>query len=294
MPQHLPDREAVTASELPGAGPPTPFAGPAGSPARPAAPAPVPPGRSVTLGWMRDGTALVERLAEELSDVDIAGPCALPGWARAHLLSHLARNADALVNLTTWARTGVATPMYTGPDQRAADIEQGATRPAGMIRDDLRSADARLAEALSAMRPQDWAARVRSGKGREIPAEQIVWLRVREVWIHAVDLATGVGFADLPAPLVDALLDDVCTALSTRDGCPAVTVAPVDRGRRWTLGAIDPSAGSRADPATGERPDDPVTVSGPAASLVRWLTGRGVDAALTPRDTQPPALPAWL
>ena len=32
-------------------------------------------------------------------------PSALPGWTRAHVLTHLARNADAMVNLLTWART---------------------------------------------------------------------------------------------------------------------------------------------------------------------------------------------
>ena len=60
-----------------------------------------------------------------LTDTQIDGPSALPGWNRATLLTHLARNADALGNLLTWARTGVETPMYADPSSRAADIDAG-------------------------------------------------------------------------------------------------------------------------------------------------------------------------
>ncbi len=42
------------------------------------------------------------------------------------MLTHVARNADAMINLLTWARTGVPTPAYASDQQRDADIEAGA------------------------------------------------------------------------------------------------------------------------------------------------------------------------
>ena len=57
--------------------------------------------------WAAQGQQAVERAAAELDPGQVAGPSRLPGWSRGHVLSHLARNADALVNLLTWARTGI-------------------------------------------------------------------------------------------------------------------------------------------------------------------------------------------
>ena len=61
--------------------------------------------------------------ARIIEDGDLRAESLLPGWTRAHVLAHLANNADALVNLLTWARTGVETPMYASPEAREAGIE---------------------------------------------------------------------------------------------------------------------------------------------------------------------------
>ena len=59
-------------------------------------------------------------------DADPSAPSLLPGWTRGHVLTHVARNADSLVNLLTWARTGVVTPQpQPAPAQRST-----ATKPA--------------------------------------------------------------------------------------------------------------------------------------------------------------------
>lgn len=234
-------------------------------------PAPLP----VTLAWMREGTARCRALAAELTDRQVGEACGLPGWTRGHLLTHLARNADALVNLLTWARTGVPTPAYASPAQRAADIEAGAGRGAAQLREDLAASGERLAAAIAAMRPDDWDARVESGQGRELPARQVPWLRTREVWVHAVDLATGTTVADLPGDLVDAMLDDVTTAFAARGDCPPLRLAPADRDRIWQV--------------TG--PGDDLAISGDAADLVGWLIGRTGPERLT---GPVPQLPAWL
>jgi maleylpyruvate isomerase len=70
--------------------------------------------------------------------------------------------------------------------------------------------------ALAALDAGTWQAEVRSALGRAIPAAEIPWMRVREVWLHAVDLAAGATVADLPPDVIDTLLDDVCGMLSTR------------------------------------------------------------------------------
>ncbi|MGD9986250.1 maleylpyruvate isomerase family mycothiol-dependent enzyme [Pseudonocardia sp.] len=227
---------------------------------------------TVTLAWMRAGEARFAALVADLPDSALGEPCALAGWTRAHLVGHVARNAEALTRLATWARTGVETPMYSGPDQRDADIEEAAGHPPARLRADLAATTATLDDALAALGDADWTAQVRSAQGRDIPATDVPWMRVREVWLHAVDLDAGASVADLPAGVVDAMIADVAGMLSGRQGCPSAVLAPTDRSATWSLG---PAA-----------PDAP-TIAAPAAALAGWLTGR----APLPGA---PALPRWL
>ncbi len=67
--------------------------------------------------------------AKTLSDADVRAPSGLPGWSRGHVLSHIARNADSLVNRLTTAATGVDIPQYPSPEARDAGIEAGAAPP---------------------------------------------------------------------------------------------------------------------------------------------------------------------
>jgi len=210
-----------------------------------------------TLPWMRTGTEHVFALVAKLSDAELAGPSALPEWSRAHVVAHLARNAEALIRLVNWARTGVETPMYPSREARAADIAASAGHPPQRLRAELTATAADLDTALAALTPEQWQAQVRSALGRPLPAAQVPWMRIREVWLHAVDLDAGADVADVPDGVVDLLLDEVTTTLSAADGCPAATLAPTDRDRSLRLGG-----------AAG-----PV-VAAPAATLVGWLTGR--------------------
>jgi maleylpyruvate isomerase len=225
-----------------------------------------------TLPWMRAGTEHVFAVVAKLSDAELAGPSALPEWSRAHVVAHLARNAEALIRLVTWARTGVETPMYPSREARAADIAASAEHPPERLRAELTATAAELDAALAALTPEQWRAEVRSALGRPLPAAQVPWMRIREVWLHAVDLDAGAGVADLPDGVLDLLLDEVTATLSATDGCPTAELAPTDRDRRWRLGADD----------------GPPVVAAPAATLVGWLTGR---ATTLPGA---PALPAWL
>ncbi|MDP9427768.1 MAG: maleylpyruvate isomerase N-terminal domain-containing protein, partial [Actinomycetota bacterium] len=72
-----------------------------------------------------------------LTDEELDRPSLLPGWGRRHVLAHVARNADALLNLLTWARTGAETPMYPSAEARDAGIAETAALEAPRLRAEL-------------------------------------------------------------------------------------------------------------------------------------------------------------
>jgi maleylpyruvate isomerase len=162
-----------------------------------------------SLRWIETGTRLCEQAVDGLADQQYAETSGLPGWTRAHLVAHLAANAEALRNLARWAATGKETPMYSSPEQRNADIETGATRPPAVLRSWFHEEAGALAADLGRLTDEQWRARVRTAQGRDVPALEIPWLRAREVMVHAVDLDTGVTFDDLPEDFLTALEADI-------------------------------------------------------------------------------------
>jgi maleylpyruvate isomerase len=227
---------------------------------------------TLTLTWTSAGTATVARALAALSDADLAGPSRLPGWSRRHVIAHLARNAEALSRLLTWARTGVETPMYADADERAAAIESSAQQPPGQLRvefEDTARDWQRQADELSA---GQWAAPVRSARGRPIPAAEVPWMRAREVWLHALDLDADVTVGDLPDDFSTALIDDVSGFFSAAPDCPPMRL--VSPGHQWAIGESGPQ------------------IDGSAREIAAWLTGRSDGTALRPATR--PALPPWL
>jgi len=231
-----------------------------------------------TLNWMHLGT---ERLLAEvavLPDAALGAPTALPGWTRAYLLSHIAANADALRNLVHWARTGEERRMYASTEAREADIAAGAELPAAEIRARVASSAAALAADLDALDAVDgaedaWAAKIVTAQGLTRTASEIPWMRVREIYIHAIDLDAGTTFADLPPDFLAALLDDVTVRRSTVGGGPALVIAATDTGGRWDVAGVG----------------SPVPVTGVLPDLAAYLTGRPA-----PSLPAAPVLPPWL
>jgi len=226
--------------------------------------------------WARDGTTLL--LAE--ADLDAAGfaaPSGLPGWTRKYLVAHLAANAEALGNLVHWAATGEPTPMYASADDRAAGIERGSRLPDAEVTAWLRRAAQALEEAMAALSDEQWQAPVRTAQGRTVPATEVPWLRAREVYIHAVDLATGVTFAEVPADFRTELCHEVAAQRGNGSGS-ALVLEAADTGGRWEL------------PGDG---DATVTLAGPLAEITAYLTGR--PHTLTTAGGDPaPDLGPWL
>jgi maleylpyruvate isomerase len=209
-------------------------------------------------------TARLLATVRNLDDAGLRAPSLCPGWTRGHVVSHLARNADAYINLLEWARTGVRTPAYPSPQARDADIEAGAPRPAAEQLDDLDTAAARLAAKIDATPAEAWSSIVAFPNGTQIPAARLVWARICEVELHHVDLDAGYRPADWPESFALRLLHDPATphvaTLADPDGAVLLTV---------------PSA---------------PTVAGPPHLLAAWLSGRADGTGLT---GDLPSLEAW-
>lgn len=225
------------------------------------------------LDEMAEATDRLLTSVDGLSEQALREPSLLPGWTRGHVLTHVARNADALTNLVLAAVTGDGRPMYPGgPDTREVAIEQGAGRHLGDLRLDLaESADqllAAFAEFPADAREREVA--MRSGAtayGWEIPR-----IRTREVEIHHVDLAAGPTHADWSPGFAALVLD----AMASRPRGPqGLTADPTDLDRAWTYGEGGP------------------VVAGTAADLAWWLTGRGRGDGLTSETGTLPEIGAW-
>jgi maleylpyruvate isomerase len=201
--------------------------------------------RRDSIRWSVEGTRQFLGAAADLNDSSFSAASLLPGWTRAQVVAHVAANAVALRNLVHWAQSGEPTPMYSSPEQRAADINRGRTmRPEALDAWLTESAQA-LESAWNELREQDWLAEVVTAQGRSIPACEIPWLRAREVWVHLVDLDVGVSFADLPGDLLLALRADV---LVKRGEVPDV-VAPLADEVAWLTGRPHPLTEAPALPA---------------------------------------------
>ncbi|MBP2338088.1 maleylpyruvate isomerase family mycothiol-dependent enzyme [Saccharothrix coeruleofusca] len=224
-------------------------------------------------------TSALYAAVEGLDQVAMRGPSLLPGWSRAHVITHLARQADALVNLLTWAKTGVEHQMYPSAADRDADIAEGAIRWPQLLRADLDAACQRFATAAAELPAGAWEAEVAHLRG-PLLAHRVPWLRLREVWLHLVDLDCGVGFADLPPHLAEWFVDEAVGQYADRPDVPAVRLEvrlPDGRQRSWEL------------TTTGS--DASTSLSGAAADAIGWLTGRQDGTRL---DGTAPALPSWL
>jgi maleylpyruvate isomerase len=224
-----------------------------------------------TLPWWEDGERHLATALGRLVDEEFDRPSLLAGWNRTHLLAHVARNAEALVNLLNWARTGVETPMYRDRAERDAGIEEWAALPASELRAQVLASTRRLAEAVRATPDEAWSTPVRTMQNRTVPASEVPWMRCREIWVHTVDLDAGVGFEDVPEDVQAALVDDVFRMWDHRDVVPDVVIFAGDR--EWGTGSL--------------------AISGPLAAVTAWVTGRSTGKGLQ-ADGPLPALEPWL
>lgn len=221
----------------------------------------------------RADQALVRRV-DGFSDADHAAPSLLPGWTRAHVVAHLALNAEGLAGVLHGAHVGQPQPMYASPEARDTDIAELAAAGPEELRDRFLAATTQFSQALGAMREDDWAGRFeRTPGGQELALVNVALMRVREVEIHHADLDAGYSPADWPADFRTLLLESM-----TRRHYPTPFSAhPTDLDRTWRY---------------GEGEGGPV-VSGTSSALGWWLTGRGTGEGLTSDAGTLPEVESW-
>lgn len=104
------------------------------------------------------------------------------------MLTHLARNADSLVNLLTGARTGREILQYASPTARDEDIALGAPRPLAEQLADLAASHERFVAAAALLPDEAWTVQIRHRSGYLFPAHELPTKRQMEIEYHLVDL----------------------------------------------------------------------------------------------------------
>ena len=144
-----------------------------------------------------DAQASLEASLAGLDDATARSASLLPEWSVAHVLTHIARNADSVVWRLEGAARGELRDQYPGGlEQRRAAIEAGAGRPAGELVADVRESSAGVAQIVSSLPDEAWDAPSRTARGVVEPSRDAIFSRWREVVVHHGDL----GLAPIPLP----------------------------------------------------------------------------------------------
>jgi maleylpyruvate isomerase len=148
-----------------------------------------------------DATQRLLGAARVLADSDLREPSLLPGWTRAHVLAHLARNADAMRHILIGARSGQDRPGYVSAAAREADIESGSRLTAKVLTADVADSAMALRTVMRQLPDGAWQFPVRmlDQDPDQFPAAQLLTRRLVEVELHHADLGAGYGPGDWPA-----------------------------------------------------------------------------------------------
>lgn len=216
----------------------------------------------------------VLRTVAALAEHEFPAPSGLPGWTRAHVLTHLARASDARAGLLAAARAGVVGRQYPSEESRAGDIEAGARRPGPAVRADLENAFGRFLAAVDSHPADRWEADGEWLGGRRRPVHRVLPGLRSEIEYHHVDLCAGYRPADWPEDFVTDQLGRVARSMSGRTDAPPVTI-------------VTPNATMRIGDGTL------AAVTGAAPDVLAWMTGRsgGGPLTITPPGDLPPFPP---
>jgi maleylpyruvate isomerase len=224
-------------------------------------------------------TDLVLASLAALTQAQLREPSVLPDWTRAHVVTHLARSAEALVRVMNWAATGVEQQPYPSAEARDADIQAGGRRSGAELAADLRASAEAFDERVRTLPPDAWTREV-TPRGEPLTPTRLLMVRLRELEVHHVDLAAGYHVDDIPEWVALWTLDDVLTTLAKQPTPPAVRIRATDADVERELGSRGP------------------LVEGPLAALLGWLSGRTGPEQLRCEgaggEADFPAVPRWL
>lgn len=179
---------------------------------------------------IRESHARLHLTAAQANDATMRRPSRLPAWTVGHVLTHLARNADSVVRRLEAVSRAELVDQY--PDGRTTEIEQGASRQAAAIVDDLHFSDNTLDEL--AITPAMLSLQVRraqrDGSSTLLPVTTLLWSRWREIEVHHVDLDLGYTSEQWPSPLISWMLPRLLESLSDRTVPSELAAWALDRG----------------------------------------------------------------
>lgn len=193
-----------------------------------------------------------------ISDEDWQSPSRLPGWTRAHVASHLSRNADAMARLVHALAEGRHVPLYPSIAGRDQEIERGSERTGLDLQIDLDTSAGRLHKAFDDLERLAGPTPVELSPGLVVDALQLPAVRLAEVLLHHLDLNIGFSLAEVPDRAAHWLLEWVCFRVGPQPGTPAMQIRS-SSGLSRRIGGAGPAA----------------TVTGEDADLAAWLSGRG-------------------
>jgi maleylpyruvate isomerase len=239
--------------------------------------------REVASDLLGEASTRVLRTVDGFHGADWVTPSLLPAWTRAHVVAHLALNAEGMAR----ALRGVVADedeydgprtMYDSDEKRDADIDELAVAETSEIRDRLLAGTTVLREAIDALPSDRWETRVeRTPRGRAIRVGAFPGMRLRELEIHHVDLDSGYTPADWTLEFAEHLVDAMVKRL---DPSRAVEIRPLDSRRTWVVG-------------DGESEYPVPVVTGPAAQIGWWLTGRPAPDTVTCSHGELPEIEGW-
>jgi maleylpyruvate isomerase len=231
---------------------------------------------------VRQGTRRILLTVGDLTDEQAAAPSRLPGWSRAEVLTHLARNADGGRGIAEAAARGEIGAQYPGGvEQRSAGIAAGRGVGASALLADLRRSCDALMESWMQLPEDSWECVGWSLTGQRTQREW-VWSRWREVEVHHVDLGLGYAPAEWPVRFVARGLDDAVTCLperAARDAMPldaSFRLEATDHDRAWIVRTFD-NGDVRTERDHGDDVSVDAAVSGWGCDLLAWLYGREQD-----------------
>jgi maleylpyruvate isomerase len=209
----------------------------------------------------------------ELGDEDVRRPSLLPGWTRAHVITHVARNADALAHVLHGAQQGELRAMYESQESRDAAVEDGAERTAEELREDAVASAGRWQQAANELHlAQVEAPACRTPGDEPWPVRRVFAMRRTEVEVHHADLGLSYSPAQWPVDFVEHLLKRRRRELEAK----GVAV-------RLELSDRDPVPIGDGGPV----------VAGAAPDVLWWLLGRGSGEGLTCSDERLPEIGRW-